>query len=431
MRLEIKKFLFCSLLAIPLAGNGQGLTLDECQRLAMENYPMIARYDLINQTVDFSLAKITKGYLPQIGVLAQLTYQTDVAALPDPLVNMLKMQGLDYKGMDKTQYRVALNVEQVLWDGNNIHAQKKVTEAQGEFQKAQTDVDIYKLRDRINNLFFGVLLLEEKMALLDDVQNLLKSNCEKVEKLAASGVTLKSNVQKLQAELLAVEQQAAQLATSKTTCQAVLAAMIGRDAADLENLQKPDAIDIQPEESAQPEIKMFDAQLRVFDYQAKLVNTSVYPRLSLYATGFYGYPGYDMFNSMFDHDPVLNGIVGVKLMWNISNFYTLKNNKNSINVGRKMVENGRETFLFNNGLQQTQQYQQIKQYQALMAKDDEIIELRKSVREATEKQLDGGIIDINVLLQEITKENQAKNDKSSHEIEMLKNIYELKNSTNK
>lgn len=431
MNFRIKKIIISCLFLFPLYGNGQELTLEECQKLALENYPLIAKYDLINQTVDFSLSKIMTGYLPQIGLLAQVTYQSDVAALPDPLVKMLKMQGLEYLGMDKTQYRVALNVEQVLWDGNNIHSQKNVAKAQGEFQKAQTDVDLYKLKDRVNNLFFGILLLEEKIALLDDVQTLLQSNCDKVEKLAKGGVTPKSNLHKLQAEMLAVQQQADQLATNKRTCQAVLATMVGKKPEDLENLVKPDAISVTPDESNQPEIKMFNAQLRVFDCQAKLVNTSVYPRLSLFATGFYGYPGYDMFNSMFDHDAVLNGIVGVKLMWNISNFYTLRNNKSNINIGRKMVENGRETFLFNNGLQQTQQYQQILQYQSMLEKDEEIIALRKSIRQSTENQLEGGIIDVNTLLQEITKENQARNDKSSHEIEMLKKMYELQNTTNK
>lgn len=421
--------IICSL--IVAAGlHAEMLTLDECQRLATENYPAVSQYDLIEQTTELSVQKLNMGYVPQLKFLAQATYQSAVPTLPDALEKMLTMNGYDVKGIRKDQYTLALQLDQVIWDGGVIEAQKKVARAQGEVQKASADVDMYALRDRVNNLFFGVLLLTEKMELLDQVETLLQANVRKLDTLYSGGLVTSADRAALQAELLSVQQQRIQLDYSARACKKLLGMFVGREIDSYEGLQKPALFEVLPTESRRPELQQMDAQLRVFDAQEKLVNSSVTPQFALFANGFVSNNGYDIFSNMFDHSLRPYGMVGVTLKWNISNFYTFRQSKKQIALGRQMVSTGRETFLFNMDQQTGQNAENIARYRAMMEKDEQIISLRTEIRQAAESKLAHGIIDITGLLQEITRENQAKLDHSTHEMEMLKELYELKNTTN-
>lgn len=417
------------IIIVPFSVNAQ-LTLDECQRLAQENYPLLKKYDLIRQTTSYSIKNINRGYLPQLTFNGQVSYQSDVATLPDALTDMLESSGYDVKGLNKDQYKVGLDLNQIIWDGGNLEAQKQVTNLQGDVQTVQTDVDMYAIRDRVNNLFFGVLLIDDKIQLNEDLQILLSSNCRKLENMQANGTAMKADVDVMKAEYLKARQQMTELTSIKKSYQQMLGIFIGKDIGANSLLEKPAAIMPGSYENFRPELKLFDTQLQQADAQKKLLNAGLRPRLSLYAQGFYGYPGYDMFNDMFSHDWTLNGVVGVRLSWNISKLYTHKNDKRKIDLSRNQIENAREVFLFNNNLQSTHEVTTIEQYRKMMAEDEEIISLRTSVRQAAESKLQHGIIDVNNLLQEITRENQARTDHSSHEVEMLKNMYELKNTIN-
>ena len=415
---------------LPILAQAQTVTLDECQRLAQKNYSLIKQYDLIRQTTDYSIKNINRGYLPQLLFNGQASYQSDVANLPDLLSNMLKSNGYDYKGLGKDQYKLALNLNQVIWDGGNMEAQKKVTKLEGKVQTAQTDVDMYAVRYRVNELFFGILLIEDKMKLNEELQTLLQDNCRKLENRLAHGTAMKADVDVMQAEYLKARQDMTALASMKASYQQMLAIFTGKEASDITDLQKPEVVMPATHENQRPELSLFAAQMAQTDAQKKLLNAGVRPKLSLFAQGYYGYPGYDMFGDMFDHDLSLNGIVGVKLSWNIGRLYTHKNDKRKLDLAHRQIETAQETFLFNNSLETTQEMQAINQYRQMMEEDKDIIALRTSVRQAAESKLKHGVIDVNDLLQEITRENQARIDHSTHEVEMLKSIYELKNAIN-
>jgi len=179
-----------------------------------------------------------------------------------------------------------------------------------------------------------------------------------------------------------------------------------------------------------PEMRLFDSQLRLADAQEKALNSALMPKLGVFAQGYYGYPGYNMFEDMKSHSWSLNGMVGVRLTWNIGALYTRKNDKEKIALQRRLVESNRDVFLFNNNLEQLQQNEEMNRYRKLMADDEEIIALRKSVRKSAESKLAHGIIDVNDLVREINQENAARVQHSVHEIEMLKQIYDNKFTTN-
>ena len=179
-----------------------------------------------------------------------------------------------------------------------------------------------------------------------------------------------------------------------------------------------------------PEMRLFDAQLNLANAQEKALNSAMMPKLGLFAQGFYGYPGLNMFEDMMQRDWSLNGIIGARLTWNIGALYTRKNDKAKLQLQRDMTESNREVFLFNNNLEQIQQNEDIARFQKLMADDEEIITLRSAVRKAAESKLSHGIIDVNDLVREINAENAARVQQSMHEIEMLKQIYDNKFTTN-
>ena len=418
--------LFLSLMLAATALIAQ--TLEECQQAAERNYPLIRQYDLIRQTADLTVANIQKGWLPQVAASAQTTYQNDVAAWPQEMQGLMRQMGIDLKGLKKDQYRVGVDVQQMLFDGGAISSQKEVARRQADVQQAEVEVNIYKVRARVNEMYFGLLLLDEQIRLNSDLQALLSGNEQKLSAMFKGGTASESALLNMKAERMNVAQQLTSLQSQRQTMARLLGVFCGLE---ITSLSKPvAAATSQFEDNRRPELKAIDAQLRLTDAQERALNSSLLPRLGVFAQGFYGYPGYNMFEDMMHRRRSLNGIVGARLSWNIGALYTRKNDKARLQLQRQKAENSREVFLFNNHLEQMQQDESIDRYRKLMADDEEIIRLRSSVRKAAESKLQHGIIDVNDLVREINAENAARVQQSMHEIEMLKEIYDLKFSRN-
>ena len=414
------------LLSLPLVTLAQTLTLDECQRLAQENYPLIKRYGLIEQTTGYTLANISKGWLPQVSATAQATLQSDVMSFPDALKNMMAQTGQDLKGLSKSQYRVGVDINQTIYDGGSISGQRNVAKLKGDIQSAQNEVDLYAVRQRVNEIYFSILLTDERLKVNDDLQILLESNLNKLNAMLSNGLAMESDVSSMKAEQLNARQQRTELnATRKSLCR-MLAMLCGKD--EILQVTKP-LNSIISQGNNRPELRLLDTQLRLADAQEKLLDTSLLPRMSIFAQGYYGYPGYNTFEDMFSRKWSLNGLIGARLTWNISQFYTNKGEKAKLHLQRQQTENARETFLFNNNLQQVQQNEEIDKYRQLMEDDANIVSLREEVRKAAESKLTNGIIDTNALLQEINRENQARIELATHEVMMLQQIENLKYTT--
>lgn len=417
------------MLAVSLPAAAQ-LSWEQCQQLARDNYPLLQRYDLIRQSTAYTLQNIRRGYLPQLSVSGQASYQSDATHFPDALGQLLAGSGEESPSMRKDQYKIALDLNQVVWDGGNLQAQKRLAGSEEEVQMAQTEVDMYALRNRVNELFFGILLLDEKLKWNGELQKLLQSNCRILESRKAHGTAMTSDINTVRAEYLKARQERTALVSMQKSYRQMLALFVGKDTADVVRLLKPAASLPQTLESHRPELHLFSARMQQIKSRESLLNAGIRPRISLFAQGYYGYPGYDMFESMFSHDLKLNGIAGIRLSWNIGRLYTLKADRRKLDIAREQIETERETFLFNNRLQSAQETEAIRQYEQMMKEDTEIIELRTAVRQASETQLTHGVIGVNDLLQEITRENQARISHATHEVEMLKKIYELKNTIN-
>ena len=399
-------------------------TLEECQQAAEQNYPLIQQYGLIEKTTALTVKNIQKGWLPQVSAQAPATYQSDVTAWPDQMKTMMTGMGIGMKGLTKDQYRVGIDVSQTIYDGGAISSQKRIAREQGKVQAAQNEVNIYNVRKRVNEMYFALLMLDEQIKLNRDLQEQLSGNERKLASMVKGGTAAESDWQNMKAERLNVVQQGTNLESQKRMLQSMLSTFCGLE---IKAVQKPvpSVAALQQQTVQRPELKALDAQLNLYDAQEKALDAALMPKLGLFAQGFYGYPGLNMFEDMMRHDWSLNGIIGARLTWNIGALYTRRTDKAKLNVQRSLSNVQRETFLFNNNLEQMQQNENIARYKKLMADDEEIITLRQAVRKAAESKLSHGIIDVNDLVREINAENAARVQQSMHEIEMLKEMYEL------
>lgn len=405
----------------------QAQTLEECQLAAEKNYPMIKQYDLISQTTQLTVKNIMKGWLPQIAIAAQATYQSDVTSWPESMKGTFQQLGVNMKGLSKDQYKVGIDLQQTIYDGGTISSLRSIARQEEKVQKAQVETNLYQVRKRVNEMYFSLLLLNEQIKLNDDVKALLLSSEKKLASMLKGGTVATSDFENIKAERLSVEQQNESLKSQQQMLQHLLSTFCG---IKVSNVQKSAPFETTISSNKRPEILLFDNQLQLSSIKEKALNSQVRPKLGIFAQGFYGYPGLNMFEDMMNRKWSLNGMVGVKLSWNVGALYSLKNDKAKLRLQREMTENAREIFLFNNQLEEIQQNENIKRYHTMKQTDDEIIMLRTNIRKAAESKLAHGIIDINNLLREINNENAAKIQQTIHDIEMLKEMYNLKYTNN-
>lgn len=420
LRMAVGVVVFTSAMAL------RGQTLSECQQAAQQNYPLIERFDLIGKTTAYTLDNIQKGWLPQVSATAQATLQSDVVSWPDNMKPMLLQMGVDFRGLKRDQYRIGVDVSQTVYDGGSIKNQKEMARLQGKVEAAENEVNLYAVRKRVNELYFSLLLIDSRISLNKDLQEVFIANERKLASMLKEGTAAESDFNSVKAERLNVEQQTTNLTAQRNTLKMLLSALCG---IEVEKPIMPDETDIS-DRNNRPELRLIDTQLMLADAKEKMLDSQLLPRLSVFASGFYGYPGYNMFDDMMNRRWSLNGMIGTRLTWNIGALYTRKNDKAKIRLQREEAENLRSLFLFNNNIDRLQQSENIKRYKTLMESDMEIINLRSSVRRAAESKLSHGIIDVNDLVKEINNENAARLQLSIHKIEMLKEMYDLNFTTN-
>lgn len=409
--------------ALPSALFAQ-ITLEQCRMKAREHYPAIKQYELVAQTRELTLSNASSAWLPQILVGAQATWQTAVATFPEMLTNMMKAQGIDIPGIRKDQYQVSVQVDQPLWDGGQGRARRELAEAQAREQSGQVDVDMYALEGRIDELYFGILMLDSRIAQSDVMISLLKSNWEQAKAMVRGGVALQSDADVIEAEILQAGQSQSSLRSARDTYRQVLELFIGEPLP--ETLERPSM----PSQhvTLRPELALLDAKIGTLTAQEELVKTSILPRVSLFAQGWYGYPGLDMFMSMTSADWTWNAIVGIRMNWNISALFTRNNQLQQISTAKSLAEVQKDLFSFNTRVQSIGLDADISRLQSQAAEDGRISELRRSIRQGAESKYRNGTITATELLKSIADEAAAEATAESHSLELLKTAYESRHN---
>jgi len=423
----MKRILFTAFIVVGCCCAYSQVTLEDCQKWAKENYPLIKQYDLVSKSTDYTVSNAQHAWLPQLTFSAQAMYYSTVTEFPDEMSALYEKMGLDIHGLPRDQYKIALDLAQTIWDGGAVKAKTEIAKADGKAQEAQLASEIYSINERVSNLFFGTLLLQEQIRQNEVLQKLLQSNVERVEGAIDGGVAMTCDKQQLQAELLEAQQIRTKLDASATAYRTMLGILTAHS---IDSLVMPLEPILNSSTNNRPELEAFAMQCKSLDAQVKAINASVCPTIGLFAQGYYGNPGMNLFKDMMQNQWTLNGYAGVRLQWSISNFYNRNNNLQKIQIAQQQLDVNREVFLYNLNLKNAEQNNAIRQMRQMLTQDADIIALRQSVREAYEVKLDNGVANVNDLLGKITDESKARIAEASHRIELLKYEYDLKNTNN-
>ena len=385
------------------------LNLEKAYKLARENYPLIKQKDLIARSSFLTIENIRTAFLPQLSVSGQASYQSDVTTISIPIA------GFKYSPLSKDQYKVWGDLNQLIYDGGIVKTQKAIQERSSLVDDQKTEVDLYQLKDRINQLYLGVLLLDEqlKQAVLarEDVNIGLKT----VQAQVQNGTAFKSAQWVLEAQLLQNDQKVIEIKNSRLALLHVLELFVRVPISENAVLEVPVVKTTLDDNILRPEILMYSYQDSLWRAQQQLVNAKNIPTLSLFAEGGYGKPGFNMLDNEF----ALYGIGGIRFNWSISNFYTSKRQQQIIDVNRKINNVQKEVFLFNTRTELVQQQATIKNLKDEMDIDEKIIAVRAKVTESSKAQLQNGVINSNDYLREINAEDQTRSLYILHQVQLL------------
>ena len=410
---------FCLIyLYFPMA-NGQTTTLNinQAYSLARKNYPLIKQHDLLTKTKEYSVSNAAKGYLPVFSINGQATYQSTVTNFP------FSFPGFKVPQYSKDQYKAFAELDQMIYDGGLIKNQKQTVEANEVIQQQNLEVELYALYDRVNQLFFGTLLVNEQISQSDLLAQDIQNGIDKAKALVANGTAYRSSVDELSAQLLQTEQSKVELLATKKAFLSMLALFINSPLDEKTIIEKPAEPAI-ANTINRPELLSYDYQKKTYDLQGKLLNVQLMPKLVFFAQGGYGRPGLNPLSNDFQW----YYIGGLKLSWNLGSLYTLKNQRQLLEIGRQTLDIQKETFLFNINLNQKQQNAEIDKFVNLLKNDKAIIALRESVKKAASAQLENGVLSAHDYINEVNVEDQAKQNLILHTIQLLQAQYSYQNT---
>jgi len=400
--------------------SSQTLTLSECYEKTEKNYPLVQQLELINLSEKYNLQNASRSWIPQFQLYGKATWQTDAPHLPEQFA---VVSGFD--GVPKDQYQAYLQMNQIIWDGGQIRSAKQLIKAATEVQRKLNEVDIYAVRGRINDLFFGIILYDSQIEQIKVNLQELQRNLDKVTSYAELGFANESDIDAVKVEKLTAEQNIIQLKAMRDAFVAMLGAFMGEELPFGIVLQKPEIVLVQ-DSNNRLELKLFDATIAA----QKIQNTQIFaknmPKIGFFLQGGFAQPGLNMFAPGFR--PYAIG--GVQLNWGFGNLYTIKNEKRIVENNINNIELNRQLFLLNQSIQIIQQNAIAEQYRKILSSDDEIIRMRETIYNASEAKTEHGTLSITDLMRDLNIQHAAKAQKIVHEVHYLKALYDLKNLYN-
>lgn len=391
----------------------QHVTIDQCYAAAKENYPLIQQKDLLGKSKEFTIANARSGFLPQFSIYGQASYQSAVTEVPNPLVEPLS----------KDQYKIYAELNQVIYDGGGIKNQSALQAINNQVESERVEVELYKINDRINQLYFGTLLIDAQLIQNDLLKRDLQSNIEKTESAIRNGVALRSTKDMFSAEYLKAQQHRIELQSARSAYLLMLGNFINETLSENTVLEKPEVYTLPSETTIQrPELSLYNYQAEQVGAQYAAGNVKNLPKLSLFAQGGYGRPGLNMLLNEFD----AYYMGGVRLSWTLGGLYNNQRDKSLRDLNLQMINVQRQTFLFNTNLSLQQAEQEIIKLKQLIEVDSELIALRTSIKNTSQKQLENGVITEHDYLLDLNAEDQAKQNQLVHQVQLMMAYYNYK-----
>lgn len=402
--------ILCCMMSSAYGQAREVITIEQAYQMARQNYPLIRQKDLIEKSSFLSIENIKTSFLPQLNLSGQASYQSDVTALNVTIPNV------KISPVSKDQYKVWADVNQLLYDGGLSKSQQQVQKVSVAVDDQKTEVELYKLKDRINQLYLGVLLLDAQLKQTESVKGDLGIGLNTVNAQVNNGTAFKSAALVLEAQLLQTDQRVIEIKSNRKSLLNVLSLFMNRPLAEGVELVIPVVKEtVEDENIVRPELKLYNYQDSLWKIQQQLINARNMPKASLFAQGGYGRPTLNMLRNDFN----FYYLGGLKLNWSLGSFYTSKREKQILTVNEKLNEVQRDVFLFNTGTQLTQQKSETDKLNSLVEVDEKIIEIREKVTEAAKAQLQNAVITSNDYLREVNAEDQARLSLVAHQIQLL------------
>lgn len=399
-------------------GQERQITLEECYAEAEQNYPLFRQLELIEKAAEYNINNATRRGLPSFVINGQETYQSDITQVP------IQMPELQIEPPSKHQYKVYGEVSMKIYDGGTVRNERQLAKDHASVSEHQVKVDLYKLKERVNEIYFGILFLDARLRQNQLLQDEIQRGIKQVRASIDQGTALKSSVDALHAELLKAKQQQIEFKTTRSAYVDMLAQMTGKALNDKTVFETPQTTPTSFEIN-RPELSLFAKEKTSVDVHEKIISARLLPKLSLFFQGGYGRPALNM----LDNSAEAYYVTGVRLTWTISNFYTAKNDRALLDIRRRTINVQEETFRFNTLLALKQLVSEIEKLEQALRTDDQIIEIREKIRNTAASQLANGVIHVNDYVQEVTEEDEARQNKALHEVMLLFAQYRMKTTS--
>jgi outer membrane protein TolC len=385
----------------------QKIDLNTCYQLLDKNHPLLKQANSLDKQNQLEVEILATKKKPSFELVAQGNLLSDVTSLPIQLPN------ISIEEPNHFQYKTYANINQLIYDGGLLNAKINAKKNTHLSKKKDLEVKVYQNRLQINQLYFSVLLLQEKDSLLQDKLTMLNTKLKEVKAGIKYGVLLPSQDAILEAERLKVEQKITDNKNLKAQLKQTLSTIIQNDVSNADFTQKKVNL-VLSNELHRPELELFQLKKeeilqnsKIFDYKNSL-------KLVGFAQGGIGNPALNMLDNSLQ--PYY--IVGLKLKWNPFDWNATKKEKEKVLLNKEIIDNQQEVFTLQTKIAVDKQLAEIERLKTALLSDKNIVELRKKVLKTVASQLKNGVITASVYITELTNLNEARILLKTHQIQL-------------
>lgn len=412
--ISMMAFASFALVAVPVGAQTSGpTTLDELVDAAREHHPSLAKQPLLEKSRNLQRSRLGSAYYPQLSLGGQATWQSQVTEVDVPI------PGGSISPPPRDQYRVTLDLQQLIWDGGVTSDQKRAVDERTSVEHEKSNLEWYQVRDRVMELYFSGVVQQELEAQASTLEAYLDTLIEKTELLVAQGLATERDVLLLEARRLEAKQAGVDATQALAGVRRSLEDLTGHPLPPGTELAPPPAeCSAQsterpsPETIRRPELAVLDAQTALLDAQEKLNRAGDRPRFGAFATAGYGRPGLNFLSDQFE----FYFIGGVRLTVPLTHLYagTHRNGDRNLAVQRSLISEEREMVMTRVNLEYNEHRAELTRLEAAAGLDAKLLQVREAARKQTELQVELGTSSTSDLVGDLTQEAQARSRQAVH-----------------
>jgi len=413
----IKLMFIVLLFPVHLLLGQEPVTLEQCQIWARTNQPILKQSSLYQQILDLKNENIATSSLPLVTLNGQATYQSEVTKIAIPLPNV------SIPSVGKDQYKFYLDLKQTIWDGGLSKAKKLINETENAGNQQQIEVELYQLKEKVNQFYFTSFLIQENLKILEKKTETLTERRKIIESSVNNGMVLSSELDQLLAELIKTDQLMLELKSNRETVHSALAILTGKNVDQMQNLQLTNQTIILDKPTMRPELDLFAKQNDILNANSEILKKQRNPKFFGFGQAGYGKPGLNMLNNKFD----TYYMVGLGFNWNVLDWKNTSRQQQVIKLQQEIVQTKQENFVRNIDLATDQQNKQINQLTELMKTDQDLIQIRERITKTSASKLENGAITMADYIQDLNAETTAKLTLETHKIQFKEAQVKLEN----